>query len=113
MLVLTAYSQLVMRWQVGQAGPLPASTAEKVLFVGHVLLTPWIISSILATFLAGVCWMLTLTQLEISYAYPYVSLIYIAVMAGGVFLFGDTLNAYRVGGTAIVLFGVFIIARGG
>lgn len=113
MLAFTAYSQLVMRWQVGQAGPLPALTTGKVLYVGHLLLTPWVLSSIFATFLAGVCWMLTLTQLQISYAYPFVSLTYIAVMLGGVFIFGDSLNAYKLCGTAIVLAGIAVIAKGG
>lgn len=113
MLALTAYSQLVMRWQVGQAGPLPASVTGKVLYVGSLLLTPWVLTSIVATFLAGVCWMLTLTQLQISYAYPFVSLGYIVVMLGGVFIFGDMMNIYRVGGTAIVLLGIFVIAKGG
>src|SRR6516225_396706 len=92
MLAFTAYSQLVMRWQVGQAGPLPATMTGKALYIGHLLLTPWVLSSILATFLAGVSWMLTLTQLQISYAYPFVSLTYIVVLLGGVFIFGDTLN---------------------
>ncbi|PLP96984.1 hypothetical protein [Cupriavidus pauculus] len=113
MLALTIYSQLLMRWQVGQAGPLPGPVSAKVLYVVHLLLTPWVLSSVLATFLAGVCWMLTLTQLEISYAYPFVSLVYIFVMLGGVFIFGDMMNIYRVGGTAIVLFGIFVIAKGG
>lgn len=113
MLAFTAYSQLIMRWQVGQAGPLPESVTGKVFYVGHLLLTPWILSSIFATLLAGVSWMLTLTQLQISYAYPFVSLTYIVVMLGGVFIFGDTLNLYRIFGTFIVLAGIFVIAKGG
>lgn len=113
MLSLTAYSQLIMRWQVGQAGPLPAPLIEKASYIGQLLLTPWVISSILATFLAGVSWMLTLTQFQISYAYPFVSLTYIIVLLGGVFIFGDTLNSYRLLGTGIILVGVFVVAKGG
>lgn len=113
MLALTAYSQLVMRWQVGEAGPLPGPMSAKVLYIVHLLLAPWVLSSLLATFLGGVCWMLTLTQLQISYAYPFVSLTYVSVLLGGVFIFGDSLNAYRVIGTLIVLVGIVVIAKGG
>ena len=112
-LLLTAYSQLVIRWQVGQAGPLPATAAEKLVYVVHLLTTPWILSSIIATFMAGVCWLLVLTQLEISYAYPFMSLIYIIVLVGGVFIFGDEINFYKIVGTTIVLAGIVVIAKGG
>lgn len=111
--MFTVYSQLVMRWQVGDAGALPTSLSAKVMHVAALLLNPWVMSGLASTFIAGVCWMMTLTQFQLSYAYPFVSLTYVLVMLGGAVFFSDALNLSRVLGTCVVLAGVLIIARGG
>jgi drug/metabolite transporter (DMT)-like permease len=111
MVFLTAYSQVVMRWQVGHAGNLPVGLPGKIQFVIGLLLNPWVISGIIATFFAGVSWMLALTKFQISYAYPFTSLVYMLVLASGVVFFRDGVNAGRLVGTAVVMAGVLIIAR--
>ncbi|TXC88854.1 hypothetical protein [Paraburkholderia azotifigens] len=113
MVFLTAYSQVIMRWQVGHAGNLPVSLPGKIQFVTGLLLNPWVISGIIATFFAGVSWMLALTKFQISYAYPFTSLVYMLVLASGVVFFRDGVNAGRLVGTAVVMAGVLIIARFG
>jgi drug/metabolite transporter (DMT)-like permease len=113
MVFLTAYSQIIMRWQVGLAGALPAGGGAKVQFVVHLLLNPWVLSGIVATFFAGVSWMLALTKFQLSYAYPFTSLVYMLVLASGVVFFRDSMSAGRLAGTAVVMLGVVMIARAG
>lgn len=113
MVVLTAYSQVVMRWRVGLAGALPTQWDGKLQFVGHLLLNPWVLSGIAATFFAGVSWMLALTKFQLSYAYPFTSLVYMLVLASGVVFFRDAMSAGRLAGTAVVMLGVLMIARAG
>jgi drug/metabolite transporter (DMT)-like permease len=113
MVFLTAYSQVIMRWQVGHAGALPVGVSGKVQFVVSLLINPWVISGIIATFLAGVSWMLALTKFQISYAYPFTSLVYMLVLISGTVFFRDGVNAGRLVGTAVVMGGVLIIARFG
>lgn len=107
----TTLSQLLMRWQVGLAGPLPGDAWGKAGFVGALLLNPWIIASVVSTFLAGVSWMLALTKFEISYAYPFSALTYVLVLLAGVVLFQDDANLGKIAGTALVILGVVVIAR--
>lgn len=101
-----------MRWQVSAAGALPTDTPGKINFVIELLLNPWVLSGIVATFLAGVSWMLAMTKFEISYAYPFVSLNYILVLAAGFLLFNETINVTKLAGSALVILGVIVIARG-
>lgn len=108
----TVYSQLIMRWQVSAAGPLPEGLAEKLGYVIALLLNPWVISSVAATFMAGVSWMLAMTKFELSYAYPFVSLNYVLVLIAGFMLFNETLSAAKLAGTTLVLLGIVVIARG-
>lgn len=111
-IIFTVYSQLVMRWQVMAAGPLPVDTSGKASYVINLLFTPWVLSGIVATFLAGVSWMLAMTKFEISYAYPFVSLNYILVLVAAFFLFNETLSVTKLIGSALVVVGVVVVSRG-
>ncbi len=110
--LFTVYSQLVMRWQVSAAGEIPSDWPSKIRFVITLLLNPWVMSGILATFFAGVSWMLAMTRFEISYAYPFVSLNYVLVLAASILLFQESLSFAKVLGTALIILGIAIIARG-
>lgn len=110
--LFTVYSQLIMRWQVTLAGPLPVDAPAKIGYIFNVLLNPWVLSGIFATFLAGVSWMLAMTKFEISYAYPFVSLNYILVLLAGFFLFNEALGATKLLGSALVIIGIIVIAKG-
>lgn len=111
-ILFTVYSQLIMRWQVSAAGPLPADLSDKFAYVVALLLNPWVVSGIVATFLAGVSWMLAMTKFEISYAYPFVSLNYILVLAAGFLLFQEAMSITKLAGSALVILGIIVIARG-
>ena len=108
----TIYSQMIIRWQVGKAGDLPDLFFEKFNFIFQLLLNPWVLSGIFATFLAGVSWMLVLTRFEISYAYPWVSLNFVIILILGVALFGESYSFLKAIGTVLILFGIVAIAKG-
>jgi multidrug transporter EmrE-like cation transporter len=110
-LFFTVYSQLIMRWQVSQAGKLPSELTGKILFVGHMFLSPWVISSIVATLFAGISWMLAMSRFEISYAYPWVALNFVLMLFLGVLFFGETFNLAKLAGTLLVVAGIVVIAR--
>ena len=110
--VCTVYSQLVMRWQVGAAGEPPLDGPGKMRFVLTLLVNPWVLSGIVATFFAGVSWMLAMTRFEISYAYPFISLNYIVILAAGILLFNESLSQQKILGTVIVIVGIALISKG-
>ncbi len=111
-ILFTVYSQLVIRWRVGEADALPESAFDKIEFVFRLLLQPWVVTAIFATLLAGVSWMLTMTKLELSYAYPFVSLTFLIMTAAGVLLFGEVLSPSKVVGTILVMVGLIVVANG-
>ena len=108
----TVYSQLIMRWQVGNAGNLPTDTPGKISFILALLLNPWVITGVASTFFAGVSWMLAMTRFEISYAFPFVSLNYILVLLAGFLIFGESFSLVKLGGTFLVILGLLVIAKG-
>lgn len=56
-------------------------------------------------------WMMVLSRVDVSLAYPMVSLGYIVNAFAAYFLFNEPLSALRIGGIFIILMGVFIVAR--
>jgi multidrug transporter EmrE-like cation transporter len=107
----TVYSQLIMRWQVSQAGALPVDFIGKVQFVTQLFLNPWIISSIASTLIAGISWMLAMSRFEISYAYPWVGLNFLLILVFGVLLFDEPFNSAKLVGTMLVIAGIIVIAQ--
>jgi multidrug transporter EmrE-like cation transporter len=110
--IFTVYSQLVMRWQVTLAGPLPEDAIGKIHFIGVLLLKPWVITGVIATFFAGVSWMLAMTRFELSYAFPFVTLNYVLILVASVTLFNESITLMKVVGTLIVIVGIIVLAKG-
>ena len=72
--VLTVYGQLALKWQLDRSGPMPSESFAACLFLLRQLAFPLVISSFGSAFLASLTWMAALTRLELSVAYPFMSL---------------------------------------
>jgi drug/metabolite transporter (DMT)-like permease len=100
-----------MRWQVSLAGALPPDMVGKLYFVAKLFLNPWVFTSIAATLLSGISWMLAMSRFEISYAYPWISLNFLIMLLFGVLLFDESFNFTKLLGTCLVAAGIFVMVR--
>ena len=110
-LAFTVYGQLVLKWQMGSAGALPAGFAPKLGFLLQQFTNPWIFSGFVAAFVASLAWMAAMTRFPLNYAYPFMSLAFVIVMALGVLFLGEAVNLRKVIGTLMVVAGLIVIAR--
>jgi len=55
-------------------------------------------------------WMVVLSKVEVSYAYPFLSLGYVIVALMGYFCFGESLSVGRIMGVFVICAGVFLIS---
>lgn len=110
-LLLTVYGQLVLKWQMGQAGPMPPEASAKLLFLLRQFLNPWIMSGFASAFLASLAWMAAMTRFELNYAYPFMSLAFIIVMGFSVLFFQEQLTFHRALGTLLVVVGLVVLTR--
>ena len=110
-IVLTVYGQLVIKWQVSRAGGLPPEPSAKVGFLLHLLLNPWVASGLVAALIAALAWMAAMTKLELSFAYPFMSLSFVFVLVLSALLLRESLTPYKVIGMALVIIGLFISSR--
>jgi drug/metabolite transporter (DMT)-like permease len=110
--VLTACSQLIVKWRVTLAGSLPVDLTKKALFVIALLLDPWVLAGIFAAFCAGLCWMSAMTRLELSFAYPFMSLSFVLVFVFSALLFHETVTVPKVVGMLLIIAGIIVTGRG-
>lgn len=110
--MLTVYAQIAIKWQVLEAGPFPPDPAGKFWFLTRLLLNPWVISALAAGLLAAVSWMAAMTRLELSHAYPFMSLAFVLVMVCSALVFNEPITALKVTGVALVVLGIVIGSQG-
>ena len=109
-------SQIIIKWRVANfvVGllPLPDGLVEKMMFLLKVVFDPFIFSALVLTFISGLSWMATMTKFDISYAYPFTMLGFVAVLLLSVLLFGEVFNIYKLIGCSLIVLGVFVVSRG-
>ena len=114
-IVTSVYSQMIMKWRIsGRFADLkiPEGIWPKVVTLFTVLLDPFIFSGLVATFISGLCWMATMSKLEIGYAYPFTSLGFVFVVLLSYLLLGESLNAWRIWGVILIVAGITVASQG-
>ncbi|MBI4695823.1 MAG: EamA family transporter [Gammaproteobacteria bacterium] len=109
--LLTVYGQIVIKWQVVQAGALPDGL-ERIRFLALLLVNPWVASGFLAAILAGLSWMIAMTKLELSHAYPFVSLSFALVLFFSWLVLHEPLTWPKVLGIGFIMCGVIVSSQG-
>ena len=77
-----------------------------------MLFDPFVFTGLVATFVSGLCWMATMSKLDISYAYPFTSLGFALVVLLSWILFGEPLNAWKIGGVVLIMTGIAVASQG-
>jgi multidrug transporter EmrE-like cation transporter len=110
-ILLTAYGQLAIKWQVNHAATLPADGGSRIGFYIALLLNPWVISAIIAAFAAMLSWMAAMTRFELSQVYPFMAANFVIVGLASVWLFNEPLTWTKVMGVTLICAGLIVMAR--
>jgi len=111
-ILFTVYGQLVLKWQISQAGPLPMGFVDKIIFLLRQFSNIWILSGFAAAVVAALCWMAAMTKFELSYAYPFMSLSFVLVLGLSAPLLHEAITAPKVIGMALIVAGIIIGSQG-
>jgi multidrug transporter EmrE-like cation transporter len=109
---LTVSGQFILKWQVLKAGALPAENADRLWFLVKLLLNPWVIAAFAAAFVASLTWMLAMTKLDLSHAYPMTALTFCLVVLGSAVVFHEPITPLKLIGLALIVVGVCVGSQG-
>ena len=76
-----------------------------------MFLLPNVILGLLFYAVSTVFWLIALSKIELSVAYPMLSMGYILLMIISYFLLNESITVYKVVGTLLVVAGVTLISR--
>jgi len=109
--MLNAAAQLLLKAGVNPLGPITVEFATIVPTVFRVL-TQWPIIAGLGCYVLSVgVWIVGLSRVDVSLAYPMLSLGYVVNAAAAWWLFGEVLGPMRLAGMLLILAGVFVMAQ--
>lgn len=109
--VLNAVAQLLLKAGTNAVGQFDFS-AGNILPVGMKLaFEPHILGGIACYVISLVVWILGLSRVEVSIAYPMLSIGYVLNAVAAWYLFGEAVSATRLAGIGVIIVGVYIVAR--
>ena len=94
-------------WQLFTQGRLSA-VGQMLLHSIQMVINPYCFAGLIAYALSTVCWLAILSKVDLSFAYPMISIGYVAVLLMGAFVFGEEVTLLRWLG--VLLIGIGIIA---
>lgn len=109
--LLNAVAQLLLKAGTNAVGAFEF-TAANVLPIGWKLATQPFIAGGLGCYVISVgVWIMALSRVEVSIAYPMLSVGYVLNAAAAWYLFGEAVTPARMVGIGVIILGVFIVAR--
>ena len=110
---LSAAAQVLFKFGMSSESVRTAMAGGSAMSKGlAVFLNPAILGGLSLYGIGTVLWLGVLSRIQVSQAYPFVGLGFVLTALIGYALFGDTLGPLRIGGIALVMAGIYLIARG-
>lgn len=109
--LLNAAAQLLLKAGTNAIGVFEFAR-ENILPVGWKIASePHIIGGLACYVVSVGVWIMALSRVEVSIAYPMLSIGYVVNALAAWYLFGEAVTAMRITGIGFIIIGVFIVAR--
>ena len=109
--LLNAAAQLLLKAGTNAIGQF-AFTSANIVPVGlKVALEPHILGGIACYVVSLVVWIMGLSRIEVSIAYPMLSIGYVLNALAAWYLLGESVTVMRLAGIGIIIIGVYVVAR--
>ena len=108
-----AAAQLMLKHGMMTLGPLSFEGVNPLLKILQIVFSPWVFLGLCVFVISMASHLYVLSKVELSFAYPFLSLAYVAVAVFAYFIFREDLNAYRIAGIALICVGTVLIAQSG
>ncbi|MBX9813031.1 MAG: EamA family transporter [Burkholderiales bacterium] len=109
--LLGATGQLFLKAGTNRVGRF-AFRRDNILPIGWKLATePRIVAGLVCYVIGVAVWIVALSRVEVSIAYPMVSMGYVVNAVAAWYLFGEAVTRSRLVGIGIIAIGVYIVAQ--
>lgn len=109
--LLNAIAQLLLKAGTNAVGHFEFSAANAVPIGVKLALEPHILGGIACYLVSLIVWIMALSRVEVSIAYPMLSIGYVVNAIAAWYLFGEAVGGMRLAGIGFIIVGVYLVAR--
>lgn len=116
--VLGVAGQLSLKHGVGMASGDTTSRIAQSLdvrsimsFLQAAISNKFVLTGFLCYLISAASWLIILSRVDLSYAYPLISIGYIIIVVLSKYIFDEPVTGMRIAGTLLVCSGVFLLLR--
>lgn len=111
--LLNAAAQILLKAGVRHMGVISLQFPALVKAGFSLALNPYILAGLACYVVSVVVWLLALSRVAVSIAYPMLSIGYIVTALVAWLYLGEQMNLTRWAGILVIIIGVFLVARSG
>ena len=108
---LNAFAQVLLKKGMLGIGYFEVQFQNLFPVIKKVAINSYILLGLGSYGISVAIWLLVLARVEVSYAYPFLSVGYVVVTLMGYFMFQESLSWIRVVGISIIIVGVILLSR--
>ena len=109
--LLNAAAQLLLKAGTNAVGHFEFSMANAAPVGWRLATEPHILGGLVCYAISVVVWIMALSRVEVSIAYPMLSIGYVVNAVAAYYLFGESVTPMRLLGIGIIIVGVYVVAR--
>ncbi len=106
-----AISQLLLKQGMINIGKFEFTASGILRTLPSIVFSPYVIGGLLTLIFSMGLHLLALSRVDISFAYPFLSVSYVIVLFAGYFFFGESVTSYRIAGVGLICIGTIFVAH--
>ena len=108
-----AAAQVMLKYGMIALGPISFSADTIIQRVFQIVFNPWVFAGLFTFVISMASHLYVLSKVDLSFAYPFLSLAYVAVAVFAWLVFKEDLGALKIAGIAFICVGTVLIAQSG
>ncbi|MBZ9653210.1 EamA family transporter [Phyllobacterium lublinensis] len=108
-----AAAQVMLKYGMITLGPVSFSADTIIQRVFQIVFNPWVFAGLFTFVISMASHLYVLSKVDLSFAYPFLSLAYVAVALFAWAVFKEELGTFKIAGIAFIMVGTILIAQSG
>ena len=109
--LLNAVAQLCIKQGMNIIGNISLDVGAVLAMIPRAAINPYILAGLVCYVISVLVWMVVLSKVEVSLAYPFLSIGYIVTAFVGYFFMGETVGVYKILGIFTICTGIGIMFK--
>ncbi|MFO1385380.1 MAG: SMR family transporter [Chitinivorax sp.] len=109
--LLNACAQLLLKAGTNRIGHFDFSLGNALPIGWQLATNPYIFGGLSCYVISVVVWIMALSRVPVSIAYPMLSIGYVVNALAAWWLFGESLTVMRIAGIGIIIVGVYLVTK--